>query len=153
MAFFVVRKKVHWSDCDAAGIAWFPNYLGWFEDAEEELFAVALGRPRQALLDGLRFGLPRVEAHVRYEAPVRMGTTLRVGIDPRIENPRRLRYTFEMSREDDGVRVASGFVRVGCVDLADFTPRDLPDEVVQFVDRLQALAEAQRDGRAEVPWT
>ena len=45
------------------------------------------------------FGLPRVEAHVRYEAPVRMGTTLRVGIDPRIENPRRLRYTFEMSRE------------------------------------------------------
>jgi acyl-CoA thioesterase FadM len=37
MAFFVVLKKVHWSDCDAAGIAWFPNYLGWFEDAEEEL--------------------------------------------------------------------------------------------------------------------
>ena len=58
-----------------------------------------------------------------------------------------------MSREDDGVRVASGFVRVGCVNLADFTPRDLPDDVVQFVDRLQALAEAQRDGRAEVPWT
>jgi acyl-CoA thioesterase FadM len=138
MAFFVVRKKVHWSDCDAAGIAWFPNYLGWFEDAEEELFTAALGRPRQALLD---------------EAPVRIGTTLRVGIDPQVENPRRLRYTFEMSREDDGVRVASGFVRVACVNLADFTPRDLPDEVVQFVGRLQALAEAQRDGGAEVPWT
>ncbi len=153
MAFFVVRKKVHWSDCDAAGIAWFPNYLGWFEDAEEELFTAALGRPRQALLDGLRFGLPRVEAHVRYEAPVRIGTTLRVGIDPRVENPRRLRYAFEMSREDDGVRVATGFVRVACVNLADFTPRDLPDEVVQFVERLQALAESQRDGRAEVPWT
>ena len=45
MAFFVVRKKVHWSDGDAAGIAWFPNYLGWFEDAEEELFA-ALGPAR-----------------------------------------------------------------------------------------------------------
>ena len=59
MAFFVVRKKVHWSDGDAAGIAWFPRYLGWFEDAEEELFAAALGRPRQALLDGERFGLPR----------------------------------------------------------------------------------------------
>ena len=153
MPFFAVLKKVHWSDCDAAGIAWFPNYFGWFEDAEEELFTAALGRPRQALLDGLRFGMPRVEAHIRYEAPVRMGTTLRVGIDTQLENPRRLRHNFEMTRDDGAVRVASGFVRVGCVDLADFTPRDLPVEVVQFVDRIQALAVAQGEGRAEVPWT
>ncbi len=76
MAFFVVRKKVHWSDGDAAGIAWFPNYFGWFEDVEEELFAAALGQSRQSLLDGERFGMPRVEAHIRYEAPVRIGTLL-----------------------------------------------------------------------------
>ena len=83
MAFFVVRKKVHWSDGDAAGIAWFPNYLGWFEDAEEELFAAALGRPRQSLLDGERFGMPRVEAHIRYEAPVRIGTRCGSASTPR----------------------------------------------------------------------
>jgi acyl-CoA thioesterase FadM len=153
MAFFIVLKKVHWSDCDAAGIAWFPNYLGWFEDAEEELFSAALGRTRQALLDDGRFGMPRVEAHIRYEAPVRIGTTLRIGIDPQLDNPRRLRYAFEMTREADGVRVASGFVRIACVDLADFTPRDLPAAVVEFVDRLQALAAEQQAGRIEVPWT
>ena len=153
MAFFVVLKKVHWSDCDAAGIAWFPNYLGWFEDAEEELYSAALGRTRQSLLDGARFGMPRVEAHIRYEAPVRIGTLLRIGIDPQLDNPRRLRYTFEMARDGDGVRVASGFVRVACVDLADFAPRDLPAEVVQFVERLQALAAEQQAGRVEVPWT
>jgi acyl-CoA thioesterase FadM len=43
MPFFQIRKKVHWSDTDAAGVAWFPNFLGWFEDAEEEMFA-SLGR-------------------------------------------------------------------------------------------------------------
>ena len=37
MSFIWLRKKVHWSDTDAAGIVWFPNYFGWFEDAEEEL--------------------------------------------------------------------------------------------------------------------
>jgi acyl-CoA thioester hydrolase len=153
MAFFVVRKKIHWSDGDAAGIAWFPNFLGWFEDAEEELFAAALGRPRQALLDEGGFGMPRVEAHIRYEAPVKIGTLLRIGIDSTIENPRRLRHAFEMTREADGVRVAHGYVRVACVELESFAPRDLPDAVRQFVERIQTLAVAQTAGHAEVPWT
>jgi len=50
MSYFQIRKKVHWSDTDAAGVAWFPNFLGWFEDAEEEMFA-SLGQARQALMD------------------------------------------------------------------------------------------------------
>jgi acyl-CoA thioesterase FadM len=153
MSFFVVRKKVHWSDADAAGIAWFPNYFGWFEDVEEELFVAALGRSRQSLLDERSFGMPRVEAHIRYEAPVRIGALLRIGVDTALENPRRLRYTFAMTRDDDRVRVAQGFVRVGCVDLADFTPCDLPEVVRQFVARIQALAAEQEAGRVEVPWT
>jgi acyl-CoA thioesterase FadM len=66
-------KKVHWSDTDAAGIVWFPNFLGWFEDAEEELFKVVLGRSRQSLLDDLAFAMPRVEASAKYRAPVRAG--------------------------------------------------------------------------------
>ena len=58
-----------------------------------------------------------------------------------------------MTRDDDGVRVAHGYVRVGCVDLADFTPRDLPRRGRAFVERIQALAVAQGEGRDEVPWT
>lgn len=153
MVFFVVHKKVHWSDVDAAGIAWFPHYLGWFEDVEEELYVAALGRTRQSLLDGARVGLPRVEAHIRYEAPVTMGMRLRIGVAAAIENPRRLRYTFEMTRDGDGVCVATGFVRVACVELPAFTPRDFPAEVGTFVTRLQALAMQQAAGEVEVPWT
>lgn len=152
MAFFSVHKKVHWSDCDAAGIAWFPNYLGWFEDVEEELFAAALGRTRQSLLEVDRFAMPRVEAHIKYEAPVRIGALLRIAVDARIENPRRLIHAFEMFDAGASRRVASGFVRVGCVSLADFTPRDFPADIHAFVDRLQVLAAAQAVGGAELPW-
>lgn len=152
MAFFVVHKKVHWSDGDAAGIAWFANYLGWFEDVEEELYATALGRSRQSLIDGEHIGLPRVEAHIRFTAPVPIGTLLRIGVEAAVENPRRLRYTFAMTRDADRVPVAQGFVRAACVD-ADFRPRDLPPVVTEFVQRLQALAEAQAAGQADVPWT
>ena len=121
-----LHKKVHWSDTDAAGIVWFPNYFGWFEDAEEELYAVVVGRHRQALLDEHRFAMPRVEASAKYQAPVRAGQLIRIGIAATIENPRRLRYDFEMRIDADDTLIAEGFVRVACVDRETFKPRDFP---------------------------
>ena len=150
MRFFRVEKKVHWSDTDAAGIVWFPNFFGWFEDAEEELFTATLGRTRQALLDDLQFGMPRVEATARYRSPVRAGETIRIGIACVLENPRRLRHDFEMRHSVSNTLLAEGFVRVASVDLATFKPRDLPAEVLKMVELLPGLAAQQRDGG--LPW-
>jgi acyl-CoA thioester hydrolase len=137
---FWVLKKVHWSDTDAAGIVWFPNYFGWFEDAEEELYAAILGQPRQALLDAHRFAMPRVEATAKYRSPVRAGEHIRIGIACTLENPRRLRHDFEMRLDGNGRLLAEGFVRVACTDLATFTPRDFPAPVVEMVQKLPAAA-------------
>ena len=149
MPFFCVMKKVHWSDCDPAGIAWFANYFRWFEDAEEELYAAILGLTRQSLLNGLKFGMPRVEAATKYRAPVKAGQTIRVGIASSIENPRRLRHQFEM-RDENGLLLADGFVRVACVDLLTFRPRDFPEEILQMV-RAQPGAAAAQDAE-RLPW-
>ena len=84
--------------------------------------------------------MPRVEAQIRYEAPVRIGTLLRIGVDPRLENPAGIRHAFEMW---DDAAVASGrggFVRVGCVRLGDFSRRATSSRRAAFVDRIQALA-------------
>lgn len=143
MSFIWLRKKVHWSDTDAAGIVWFPNYFGWFEDAEEELYAVVLGRHRQALLDEFDFAMPRVEASAKYKAPVRAGQLVRIGIAATIENPRRLRYDFEMRIDADDTLIAEGFVRVACVDRTTFTPRDFPDMVPEMVTKLDNAARRQ----------
>lgn len=150
--FFQIRKKVHWSDTDAAGVVWFPNFLGWFEDAEEELFA-SLGRSRQSLLDSHQFGMPRVEVQARFRAPARAGQVVRVGISTTIDNPRRLHHAFEIRDDADGRLLAEGFVRVGCVDSASFTPRDLPHDVLKLVSGLPDLAERQARGAVEMPWT
>jgi acyl-CoA thioesterase FadM len=150
--FVWLRKKVHWSDCDAAGVAWFPRFLGWFEDAEEELYAVALGRTRQAILEGEGFGMPRVEVSTKYRSPVRAGQVVRVGIASTIENPRRVRQDFAMRDEASGRLVAEGFVRVACVAMPGFAPRDLPDSVRTMVDRLPDLAARQARGETELPW-
>ncbi|HQZ40262.1 MAG TPA: thioesterase family protein [Vicinamibacterales bacterium] len=152
MAYFQIRKKVHWSDTDAAGVVWFPNFLGWFEDAEEEMFT-SLGQARQALLERHRFGMPRVEVSAKFRAPARAGQVVRVGIETTVENPRRLRHQFEIRDENSGQLLAEGFVRVGCVSVDTFQPRDLPHEVTQVLSGLGDLAERQARGEVELPWT
>ena len=151
MAHFWIQKKIHWSDCDAASIAWFPNFFGWFEDAEEELFTATLGRTRQSLLDARQFGMPRVEVAAKYRSPVRAGQLIRIGIASTLENPRRLRHEFEMRDDASGTLIAEGFVRVACVDMKTFAPRDLPPEVVQMVAALPGVAERQR-ASGVMPW-
>jgi YbgC/YbaW family acyl-CoA thioester hydrolase len=150
MSVFWVAKKVHWSDTDAAGIVWFANYFGWFEDAEEEVFAATLGRTRQSLLDEWSFGMPRVEASAKFRAPVRPGQQIRIGIASTLENPRRLRHDFQMRDQHDTL-VAEGFVRVACVDMKTFAPRDMPEPVLQMVASLPAAIQKQRDGEP-LPW-
>ena len=152
MAFFQIRKKVHWSDTDAAGVAWFPNFLGWFEDAEEEMFA-SLGQARQALMDRHRFGMPRVEVGARFRAPARAGQLVRVGIETTVEKPRRLRHQVEIRDDNSNQLLAEGFVRVGCVSVDTFQPRDLPHDVVQILSGLADLANRQARGELELPWT
>ena len=150
--FFWILKKVHWSDTDAAGIVWFPNFFGWFEDAEEEIYVSAIGRTRQSLLDEHAFAMPRVDATAKYRAPVRAGELIRIGIASTLENPRRLRHDFEMRTEPAGVLLAEGFVRVACVDAATFRPRDLPEVVQQLVTALPLAADRQQAGTTERPW-
>ena len=140
------------SDTDAAGVVWFPNFLRWFEDAEEELFA-SLGRTRQSLLDSHQFGMPRVEVSSKFRAPARAGQVVRVGIATTVENPRRLHHAFEIRDEQSGQLLAEGFVRVACVDSATWSARDLPDDVLRLVSGLPDLAERQARGAVELPWT
>jgi len=152
MPFFQIRKKVHWSDTDAAGVTWFPNFLRMFEDAEEELFA-SLGQARQSLLERHGFAMPRVEVTARFRSPARAGQLVRIGIETTVENPRRLRHQFEIRDDATDMLLAEGIVRAACVTLQTFTARDLPHEVVQILSGLPDLAERQGRGEVELPWT
>jgi 4-hydroxybenzoyl-CoA thioesterase len=150
--FFWIRKKVHWGDTDSAGVVWFPRFLGWFEEAEEELYA-ALGRPRQSLLDELKFGMPRIEVQTKFHAPARAGDLVRIGLESRVENPRRIRHAFEIRLDQTDRLLAIGTVRVACVELSTFAPRDLPEDVIQLLGLLPALAKRQAAGEVDIPWT
>jgi acyl-CoA thioesterase FadM len=81
--------------------------------------------------------MQRVELHTDFHSPTRAGDVLRVGISSRVENPRRIRHVFEIRDDASDRVVATGFVRVGCVDWTTFRPRDLPQEVVELIRNSQ----------------
>jgi 4-hydroxybenzoyl-CoA thioesterase len=152
MDFFWIHKKVHWGDTDAAGIVWFPNFFGWFEDAEEEMYA-ALGTPRQQFLDRYKLGMPRVEAQSRFASPLRAGDTIRIGIMSRVENPRRIRHEFQIREDATSRLVATGVVRVASIELGSFKPCDLPQELTDLLAHLPHLIARQSSGEVSIPWT
>ena len=139
-------------DTDAAGVVWFPNFLRWFEDAEEELFA-SLGRTRQSLLDSHRFSMPRVEVQSKFRAPARAGQIVRVGIQHDDREPAAAASCVRDSRRS--VRSAARRrVRARRLRrLRLWSPRDLPDDVLRLVSGLPDLAERQARGAVELPWT
>jgi acyl-CoA thioesterase FadM len=83
----------------------------------------------------------------------RAGQIVRVGISTTIENPRRLHHAFQIRDDDSDALLAEGFVRVGCIDSATWSPRDLPEDVLRLVSGLPDLAARQSRGAVEMPWT
>lgn len=72
----VLDVSIHRSDCDPAGIIYYPNYLDILEDAIEEW----LGADYRTLVRERGCGLAILGADCTFRAPVRMGDRLRLSL-------------------------------------------------------------------------
>ncbi|MDX3894616.1 thioesterase family protein [Pusillimonas sp.] len=70
MRTYQYERRLHWSECDPAGIIFFPNYTRWMTDGLSE-FLLSLGiDPNAPRDDGARGGLPIVQLSMQFfEAP------------------------------------------------------------------------------------
>lgn len=134
---YVADVQVRWSDCDPAGVVYYPNYFTLFEAALSQ-FMESRGATWTRLMvrHGIRF--PRVEARARFRGPAGAGDRLRVAIGVAERRSRGLRLAFTIAHPD-GRQVAEGVV--GFVALsADAGAADgaveLPDEVVDLFSSL-----------------
>ncbi len=69
---FIAKYMVYLSDTDAAGIVHFANYLRFVERAEEDFYRSMGGLPK------IYEFMPRIEAFIRYESPIRRGDSISV---------------------------------------------------------------------------
>lgn len=83
MTRFERPRLIRFSDCDPAGIVFYPQYFVMFNGLLEDWFEQALGISFHSLLMERRLGLPTVRLEADFTAISRMGdtVTLSLGIE------------------------------------------------------------------------
>lgn len=107
------------------GVAYYANYLAFFESGRVEAMRCIEADYASVVRRGVH--LPVVEAQVHYRQPARFDDLLLV--HTRADDLRGARFTFryEIVRDNDGARIASGHTVHACVDAASMRAVRLPD--------------------------
>jgi acyl-CoA thioester hydrolase len=106
--------RVIYGDTDNMGVAYYANYLRWFEIGRTEMFRSLGLAYREIESRGLL--LPVSEAHCRYLAPARYDELLAIdtSLDPAIRAGMKFDYRISA---DEGERVlATGYTKHACMD-------------------------------------
>jgi len=127
MTLFEARRTVRFSDCDPAGIVFFPQYLVMLNGFVEQWFDEALRVPYAALIGQRRVGLPTVRLETDFTAVSRHGDvlTLRLAVEKLGRSSLTLRHEFFGG---DELRLRALQVLV-CTSLETHRPQALPDDV------------------------
>ena len=122
--------RVRYAETDQMGIAYYANYLIWFEVGRSEFC-----RQRDfsyAALEGLGFKLVVTEAHCRYRNAARYDELITVRTRLKALDKRIITFGYQIVRKDKDELIAEGESRHLCID-AEGKPKSLPKE---FLARL-----------------
>ncbi|PLZ00184.1 tol-pal system-associated acyl-CoA thioesterase [Burkholderia sp. WAC0059] len=129
---FTWSIRVYYEDTDAGGIVFYANYLKFFERARTEwLRACGISQHQLANDTGVLF-VVRSTA-LDYRAPARLDD--RLTIASRIERLGRASVDFMQEAWRDGTLLATGGIRVACVEQAALRPAAIPPDVLEALRR------------------
>ena len=80
MTAFTAKRTVRFSQCDAAGIIFYPRYFELVHEVTEDWFCVALDLPYSRLMFKLRRGFPMLKLVARFSAPSQLGDLLDISL-------------------------------------------------------------------------
>lgn len=136
------RLRVYWEDTDAGGVVFYANYLKFFERGRTEWLR-DLGVEQQALRDDTGAIFVVTDTAVQYKQPARLDDVVEVTV--RIIDCGNARITIDQEAfrvQPDGAAdgktpgtpgplLASGRIRIACVDAATFRPRRIPTDILE----------------------
>lgn len=110
----VTTYRVIYGDTDQMGVAYYANYLRWFEIGRTEFMRDAGVPYDRAERDGIFF--PVTEVQCRYRRPATYDNLLR--IETTIEPLSRvaLKFHYRIGLEPDGAAIAAGWTKHACLD-------------------------------------
>lgn len=109
----VTTYRVIYGDTDQMGVAYYANYLRWFEIGRTEFMRQAGVPYERAEREGIFF--PVTEVQCRYRRPALYDNLLR--IETTVESLGRvaLRFNYWIGLETDRVTLASGWTKHACL--------------------------------------
>ena len=136
---FQAIRHVRFSDCDPAGIVFFPQYLVMLNGFVEQWFDDALRIPYATLIGARRTGLPTVRLEVDFSAVSRHGDLLRLqlGVEKLGRSSLALRHEVRAADASDELRLRARQVLV-CTSLASHRAQALPDDVRAAIQALES---------------
>jgi acyl-CoA thioester hydrolase len=124
------RLRVRYADTDRMGVAYYANYLVWFEVGRTEWLRDTGSSYRDIEENGV--ALPVIEAHCEYRHPARYDDEVEIATRATLLTPVRIRFDYEVTRTADLVLAALGYTVHAALDAAG-KPRRLPPHVRQML--------------------
>lgn len=81
MSAFATERRIRFSDCDPAGIVFYPQYFVMFNGLVEDWFDGPLELGFHRLITDRRIGLPTVRVEAEFKAISRFGERVLLGLD------------------------------------------------------------------------
>jgi acyl-CoA thioester hydrolase len=120
------RIRVRYAETDQMGVVYYANYLVWMEVGRVDLCkSRGFNYRDMEREDGVLMAV--VEANCRYSAPAHFDDEVLVKTSVETAHSRMITFSYEMTRAEDGCRLASGFTRHVLVD-RQFRRTRLPDK-------------------------
>jgi acyl-CoA thioester hydrolase len=124
--------RVYYEDTDAGGIVFYANYLKFFERARTEWLR-ACGVDQNRLADEANAIFIVRSTAIDYRAPARLDDV--VNVVSRIERLGRASVDFVQEAWRDDTLLASGAIRIGCVERIALRPAAIPAPVLAALRR------------------
>jgi acyl-CoA thioester hydrolase len=123
--FVDVDIRVRYAETDQMGVAYYANYLVWFEVGRSELCRER--GFRYADLEALGYRLVVSDVTCRYRKPARYDETVIVRTRLKGANKRMVTFGYQILRKDDEEVIAEGETRHLCIDSQGKT-KSLPEK-------------------------
>lgn len=127
--------RVYYEDTDAGGIVFYANYLKFFERARTEWLRVA-GVGQQQLSSETRCMFVVKSASIDYHAPAKLDDHLEISVEIQKLGRASVLFTQEAWCMNDHhpVRLCTGSIRIGCVDMSSLRPAEIPAAVFRKIN-------------------
>ncbi len=117
------RLRIRYAETDKMGVAYYANYLVWFEVGRAEWLRVTGSSYRQLEADGT--GLPVIAAHCEYRRPLHYDDEVEIRARATLLSPVKLRFDYDIVPAGASEPSATGWTE-HCGIGPDGRPRRLP---------------------------